>query len=187
MENPSGTAAGYNFYNSCYRNDVGRWAGKGHKPSENLPREIELNAAACNSSTITRCMISMRNGCRPVQTPTTLQRDSYVPHMPVTGDIGPTYTQRCPPAAAPPDAPADPSVLRPSTEYGSRYRRAISQPFVSQETVDRCEMAKVSTRSVTGRGYQPGWNSSYRHQFCEKAADPRYSEAVTFHSNTHLR
>ena len=180
-------SSGYNFYNSCYRNDVSKWGGRAYKQSDDVPREIDLNSAAANSSTITRCMISMRNGCRPVQTPTSLQRDSYVPHMPVTREAGPTYTQRCPPAAAPPDAPADPSVLRPSTEYGSRYKRPIPQPFVAQATIDRCETAKVSTRSASGRGYQPCWDSSYRRQFCEKVADPMYSEAVTFHSTTQLR
>jgi hypothetical protein len=154
---------------------------------EDISREIDVNKSAASSSTVTRCMISMRNGCRPVTTGTTLYHDSYVPHMGFSRDIGPTYSRRCPPAPPPPDA-ADPSILRSTTEYGSRYTVPNPQPFLRPGLVARCSTAGVTARAVGGDTvYNPMWNTTYRTDYCERVTTPVTSTAVTFRSHTGLR
>ena len=176
----------YNFYHSIYQNDLSRWGGLTYRKPENISREIDINAAAAESSTVTRCMKSMRTGCKPVYTPNSLQRDSYVPHFPVTRDVGPTFSPRCPEAPPPPEA-ADPELIRMSTEYGSHYRPPNPKPFLSRETVERWSTSStVKTRGM-GRNLAPEWDTCYRGTFCEKAADPKYSKPITFYSETNLR
>ena len=178
--------ADYNFYHSIYQNDLSRWGGLTYRKPENISREIDINAAAAESSTVTRCMKSMRTGCKPVYTPNSLQRDSYVPHFPVTRDVGPTFSPRCPEAPPPPEA-ANPELIRMSTEYGSHYRPPNPKPFLSRETVERWSTSStVKTRGM-GRNLAPEWDTCYRGTFCEKAADPKYSKPITFYSSTNLR
>ena len=178
--------ADYNFYHSIYQNDISRWGGQTYKKPENISREIDLTAAAGESSTVSRCMTSMRRGCRPVYTPNSLHRDSYVPHMPMTRDVGPTFSLRCPEAPPPPDA-ANPDLLKMTTEYGSHYTPPHPKPFVSQETIDKYSTSStVRTRGI-GRNFAPEWDTTYRATFCEKAADPKLSNGITFYSFTNRR
>ncbi|OHS93571.1 hypothetical protein TRFO_40156 [Tritrichomonas foetus] len=178
----------YNFYTSIYRHDVSRWGGRTHRKPENISREMDVSQIAATSSSVKRCMNSMTKTCRPVCTPTSLYRDSYVPHMPVTRGLFPIYSNRTPEAPAPPGAP-DPSLLRPTTEYGSRYRPPNPKPFISQELTERCSTATVTTRSFNRQTHEvsPIWNTTYRASYCEKPYDPTYSSAITFHSATNLR
>jgi hypothetical protein len=69
-----------------------------YKKPENISREIDLPGAAGESSTVSRCLESLRTGCRPVTTPHSLYQDSYVPHVPYTRGINASYTLRCPPS-----------------------------------------------------------------------------------------
>lgn len=177
----------YNYYTTIYRKDLAQWGGKTHKRPENISRTIDVSQMADSNGTVRRCMKSMCTGCRPVTTPTSLHRDSYIPHMPCTRGLGPTYTQRAPPSPAPPNRP-DMNLFRPTTEYGSRYMYPQPDPFLKSETVERCSTTKITTRSFNQNGeMNPQWNTSYRGQFCEKAYDPKTSQAVTFHTHTHLR
>jgi hypothetical protein len=176
------------YFTTIYRNDIARWGGMTYKrQQEDISREIDVSRTAASSSTVSRCMQSMRSGCRPVTTGTTLYRDSYVPHMASSRDIGPTYSRRCPAAPPPPDA-ADPSILRPTTEYGSKYRVPHPEPFLRPELVARCSTAHVTSRSI-GREPQfcPGWDTTYRNHYCERVTRPVTSDAVTFHTHTGLR
>jgi hypothetical protein len=177
----------YNFYNTSYRNDVSRWGGQTYKKPENISREIDLRQTASTSPGIARCLASMQANCRPVQTPNTLYRDSYVPHMPASRGIGPSYTRRAPPGSSIPDPP-DPSILRHSTEYRSRYTIPRSEPFLPPELVDRCSTAKVTARTIgADRQFSPAWDTTYRRHYCEQVTHPQTTEAVTFHSTTGMR
>lgn len=178
----------YSFFTSSYRHDVSGWGGKSYGKPENVSRELDLASAASSSSTVTRCMKSMTSSCRPICTPTSTQRASYGAPAPFTRATTATYTTRVPKVPAPPDAP-NMNLFKLTTEYGSRYQPPRAQPFIKQETINRCQTAAAVTRSSTAasRGYNPTWNTSYRGSYCEQAANPRYSQAVTFHSNTNLR
>jgi hypothetical protein len=177
----------YNFYNTIYRNDISRWAGMTYKKPENISREIDLRRAAGESSTVSRCIESLRAGCRPVTTPHSLYQDSYVPHMPYKRGINASYTQRCPPSPAVPDAP-DPQLLRPTTEYSSRYTVPDPEPFLPPELVARCSTACATARKIgTDGDYNPHWDTTYRHDYCERVTQPHTSHAVTFHSYTGMR
>lgn len=178
----------YSFFTSSYRHDVSGWSGKSYRKPENISRELDLSSAAASSSTVTRCMKSMKSGCRPICTPTSTQRAAYGAPAPFTRATTATYTMRIPNVPAPPDAP-NMTLFRPTTEYGSRYTPPRSEPFIKQETINRCQTAAAATRasSAATRGYNPTWNTSYRAGHCERAANARYSQAVTFHSNTNLR
>lgn len=181
---PPGGYGDYNFFDSSYRRNVARWGGMTHQKPECISREIDVNAAAAGSSTVTRCMISMRNGCRPVETPTSLQRDSYKWQGAITRNVGPTFNRRTPDGQGRPPAP-DPDLLRPSTEYGSRYLRPRHDPYINNDTMDRCATAAIRTRGM-GAGC-PAWNTSYRGQFCERVTTPHTSQAITFHTHTNMR
>lgn len=176
----------YNFYTSIYQHDISKWGGRTYRVPENISREMDVNTSA--SSSVRRCMNSLKNTCRPVCTPTSLYRASYVPHMPTKRDLfSPSYSNRCPPSPALPDAP-DPNVLRPTTEYGARYRPPNPKPFLSQDLVQRCSTASITTRSIRGeREYTPRWDTTYRKSYCEKTMEPKYSSTITFHSTTNLR
>jgi hypothetical protein len=175
----------YNFYSSIYRNDISRWAGQTYKRPENITREIDLTQSAASSQAVTRCIRSLNGGCRGVSTGTTLYQDSYVPHMAATRDLRASYTARCPPSPAVPDSP-DPSILRPTTEYGSRYRVPRPEPLLSPEFIARCSTTNLTARSVPG-GVSPAWNTTYRQRQCEKVTEPQTSRAVTFFTHTGLR
>jgi hypothetical protein len=179
--------ADYNFYNTIYRNDVSRWGGQTYKRPENISREIDIRRASTESSTVSRCLESLRAGYRPVATPHTLYQDSYVPHVPYKRGISTSYTRRCPASPALPDAP-DPSVLRPTTEYSSRYAVPRPEPFLRPELVDRCSTARFTTRTIGNDGrYNPSWDTSYRRDYCERVTQPHTTQAVTFHSYTGMR
>lgn len=178
----------YNFYKSIYQNDISRWGGRTFRKPENISREMDVSQMAANSQSVSRCLNSMKTTCRPVCTPTSLYRASYVPHMPTRrGPFDPSYSNRCPESPPLPNAP-DPSVLRPSTEYGSRYVYPHPKPYLSQDLVERCSTAAITTRNYRQTNdFSPQWDTTYRKGYCEKAMDAHYSPGITFHSTTNLR
>ena len=178
----------YNFYTSIYRHDVSRWGGRTHNKPESISREMDVSQMAASSGSVRRCLNSMTRTCRPVSTPTSLYRDSYVPHMPVTRGLNPSYSNRQPIGAPPPDAP-DPALLRPTTEHNDGYRPPVHKPFISNELTNRVSTAAYTTRTFKKQTHEvaPVWNTTYRADFCEKPYDPKYSTPVTFHSHTNLR
>jgi hypothetical protein len=172
----SAPAAPYNSFTTTYRRDISDWAGRSYLRPAPVPRELDVDATAAQIPVLARCLRSMRAGCAPAVTGTTLYRDSYVPHLPGNREIRSSYSLRCPEPPAPPDAPL-PDCLRPTTEYSARYTAPVPLPPIKRDFA--CNSSQTAFRTA--------WNTSYRSNYCTANVRPDTSAPITFFGQTGLR
>jgi len=179
----------HSYYNTVYRSDTSSWSRRRFEAPKKVPAKLDPVQLSETRPVIRRCLRSIEKGECFAHTPDSTTHSTFSCKVPMERSSGPTVSKRIPLSAPPPPAP-DATLLRPSTEYRSRFVPVHSDPFLSQsctEFVNRTrEVNKISGISKEAR--PPVWNSTYRCRHGSLAsARASSSDPITFHSYTNLR
>ena len=178
----------HSYYNTIYRNDTSNWSNKRFDLQNNLKSKLEPKDLAEKNSSIKRSLLNLEKINILNNIPESTTKSTYKSPIPMERSIEPTFSPRLPNGLPPPEL-IDNSILRPTTEYRSRYNLVKSEQFFKTDITNKSQIIQNNFKNIefSQNAKNPTWNSTYRINQKFTPIDKSMNNPITFNSFTHLR